>query len=110
VRVDHAADVGRKCREGVDEVAELAGIDAVRHRQREEIDELFSCVTHDMRADDLLGLLLDEDLRPCGRLPEGSGREPAEHVVALDLDADAVFLGRFLGQADAGERRDGKDA
>lgn len=46
----------------------------------------------EMRANDLVGLLLDDDLRPGHGLGEGAGREPAQHVVDLHAGLQPLLL------------------
>src|SRR5262252_6749172 len=59
-RLKHRSDVGGEGREAVDEVADRAGGDSVFHRQPEEVDQLLAGVAEEVRADDAVGLLVDQ--------------------------------------------------
>src|SRR5882757_2825133 len=105
----HVLDVGGKRRIGIDGVLDLTGGDAEPYRQPENIDQLFAGVSDEMRAEDAVGRLIDDDFRPRDGFRIGSRGKPVVHVIAVHLDSEAVLVGGSLGQADGGKRGDGVD-
>jgi len=65
--LQHRFDVGRESREAVDKVADLGRGDAVLDRQPEDVDQFFTGMPEQMRAEDAICLLVDQHFRPRGR-------------------------------------------
>src|SRR6266446_4723676 len=105
----HVLDVGGKRRVGVDVILDLAGGDAKAHCKPEDVDELLAGMPNEMRAEDAVGCLIDDDFRPRDGLRVGPRRKPAEHVIAMNLNRKALVVCGGLGQADRGERWHGVD-
>ena len=63
----------------------------------------------DMGAEDRIGLLIDDHLRPGLGLGIGPRREPVLHVADGHLGLEALLLGLRLGEPDARQRRHGVD-
>src|SRR5436309_577935 len=59
----HVSDVGGERRVGVDILPDLAGGDAKAHRQPKDVHEFLAGVAHEMRAENAIGRLVDDDLR-----------------------------------------------
>ena len=104
---EHVLDVGGERRIGVNIFPDLAGCDAEAHRQSENIHELLARMPDEMRAENVVGRLIDDHLRPRDGLGIGFGGEPAEHVVGVNVDGKAFLPGRSLCQADRRKRRHG---
>ena len=60
---EHVLDVGGKRRIGVDIVPDLARREAKAHREAKEVDQLLAGVPDEMRAEDEVGGLIDNDFR-----------------------------------------------
>src|SRR5271168_1577739 len=83
---EHVLDVGRKRWISVDVVLELVRGNAELDRKSEDVDQLLAFMTDKMRAEDAIGRSVDDDLRPGRCLGIGFCREPAPHVVDVNLD------------------------
>src|SRR5712671_3015676 len=83
---EHVLDVGGKRRIGVDILPDLAGGEAKAHREAKEINQLLASMSDEMRAEDAVGGLIDNDFRPRDGLGIRPRGEPVLHVVAMNLD------------------------
>ena len=109
IRPEHVLDVGGKRRIGVDVVADLRGREAKAHREAEQVDQFLAGMPDEMRAEDAVGGLIDDDFRPRDGLGIGFRREPVAHVVGVNVDRKSLLPGGRFGQADRGECRHGVD-
>src|ERR1700730_16160047 len=60
----HRFDIRREGREPVDQVLNVAGGDAVLHRERKDVDQFLTGVAQDVRPDNAIGLFVDQHFRP----------------------------------------------
>src|SRR5216684_5852588 len=97
---EHVLDVGGKRRIGVDIVPNLARREAKAHREAKEINQLLASMSDEMRAEDAVGGLIDNDFRPRDGLGIGFGGEPVAHIVGVNVDRKPLLFGGVLGQAE----------
>ena len=76
------------------------------HRKPEDVDQFLACMPDEMRAEDAVGRFVDDDLRPRHGLGIGFRREPAEHVVDVNVDGKALLP---CARLRSGRRRRGRD-
>ena len=104
-------DIGGKGRKRVDCVADLAGGDSEPHGKGEDVDQFFSGMAHDMRAEDAIGGFIDNHLGPGGGLVVGSGsraNRSCRWTRTLILRPSSLAFASV--RSDAGESRNGVDA
>src|SRR6266852_7829399 len=90
---EHVLDVGGKRRIGVDIVPDLASRQAKTHGEAKEVDQLLAGMSDEMRAEDTVGGLIDNDLRPRDGLGIGFRGEPVAHVVGVNVDRKTLLFG-----------------
>ena len=92
----HVADVGGAGRIGEHGGAKIGRGEAVADCQTENVDYLVGVRPHEMRAEDEVRVLVDQQLMAVDRLGEAAGGEPVWRRGCVDPERDAAAARRLL--------------
>src|SRR5215471_11091043 len=104
--LQHVVQVGAERRVGADDFLQLPRGDPLANGDGEEVDHLLGPRTQQVRAENLITLLVDEHLEARRRLAHPPRVEPSRRVLVVHLEASAGLAGGILAEPDRGQWRD----